>query len=126
MANAQTSDLDSYSIIFLFVVSSAPPTLVTISKVTATTISVQWGPVDCIHYNGYNGNVVIYILLYEAEQNGDTQTHITIGEYATISNLMPYTTYSIKVAAVNSAGIGEFSHPLMTITVPSELMSVGL
>ena len=90
---------------------------------TGTTISVQWGPVDCIHYNGYSGKGII--LQYEAEQSGDTHTHITVGEYATISNLMSSTTYSIEVAAVNSAGIGEFT-PIMAVTLPSELMSLRL
>ena len=75
---------------------------------------------DCIHYNGYNGNKTEYLLQYEAEENGDTQTHTTSGKQATISNLMSSTNYSIEVAAVNSAGTGEFSPPVMTVTRPSK------
>ena len=72
---------------------------------------------DCIHQNG---DIISYLLQYEAQQSGNTQTHTAIGEQATISNLMSSTTYSIKVAAVNSDGIGEFSPAIMTVTLPSE------
>ena len=102
---------------FSIVVPSAPPSHVTISKVTGTTITVQWRPVDCIHHNG---NITIYLLQHEPQEGGDKQTHTTTGEHAIISNLMSSTTYSIKVAAVNSAGTGEFSPPIISVTLPSE------
>ena len=35
---------------------------------------------------------------------------------ATISSLMSFTTYSIQVAAVNSAGIGLYSSPIHQLT----------
>ena len=38
----------------------------------------------------------------------------------TISSLMPSTTYSIQVAAVNSAGVGVYSDPLVIETLPSK------
>ena len=102
---------------FSIIVPSAPPSLVTISKVTGTTITVQWRPVDCSHHNG---DILSYLVQYEAQESGDTQTYTTTGEYAIISNLMSSTTYSIAVAAVNSAGTGEFSPPIMIETRPSK------
>ena len=72
---------------------------------------------DCIHHNG---DITSYLLQYEVQESGDTHTHTSSGEQATISNLKSYTTYSIKVAAVNSAGTGEFSTAIMTLTLPSE------
>ena len=72
---------------------------------------------DCIHRNG---DILSYLVQYEAQESRDTQTHITTGEYAIISNLMSSTTYSIKVAAVNSAGTGEFSPAIMIETQPSK------
>ena len=104
-------------ILFQFVAPSAPPSHVTISKVTGTTITVQWRPVDCIHHNG---DITSYLLQYEAQESGTTQTHTAVGGQATISNLMSSTTYSIKVAAVNSAGTGEYSPPIMIVTLSSE------
>ena len=105
---------------FSYVVPSAPPSHVTISKVTGTTITVQWRPVNCIDYNGHNGKENKYLLQYEAKESGDTQTQYASGEQSTIPNLMSFTNYSIKVAAVNSAGIGEFSPSVMNVTLPSE------
>ena len=40
--------LNSVSVI----VPSAPPISVSVSEVTSSSITVQWGPVDCIHRNG--------------------------------------------------------------------------
>ena len=39
---------------------------------------------------------------------------------ATISSLMPSTTYSIQVAAVNSAGPGSYSDPMINETRQSK------
>ena len=100
-----------------FVVPSAPPSHVTISKLTGTTITVQWEPVDCIHHNG---DITSYLLQYEVQESGNTRTHTAIGEVAIILNLMSSTTYFIKVAAVNSAGTGEFSPAIITVTLLSE------
>ena len=72
---------------------------------------------DCIHYNG---DMIGYLLQYEAQESGDTQTHTATGEQSIISNLMSSTNYSIKVASVNSVGTGEFSPAIMTGTRPSE------
>ena len=72
---------------------------------------------NCIHYNG---NKIYYLLQYEAQESGDTKTHTAVGKQATISNLMSSTNYSIKVAAVNCAGTGEFSPPVMAVTLPSK------
>ena len=77
---------------------------------------------DCIHHNGH---ITGYLVQYEVQESGNTQTHTTTGEHAIISNLMSSTTYSIKVAAVNSAGTGEFSSAIMAVTRPSEYSSFG-
>ena len=39
---------------------------------------------------------------------------------ATISSLMPSTTYSIQVTAVNSAGVGMYSDPITAETLQSK------
>ena len=88
---------------------------------SGTVIEVQWEPVNCNHHNGH---ITSYLVQYE--ESGDTQTHTTTGEHAIISNLMPFTTYSIAVAAVNSAGTGEFSSAIMALTRPSEYSSFFL
>ena len=76
---------------------------------TSSSITVQWGAVDCIHHNG---DVTGYSVRYGVQGSGSTQTRDVPGgdtRQTTISGLNPSTNYSIQVAAVNSAGIGEYS-----------------
>ena len=85
---------------------SAAPTSVRESGVTSSSITVQWGAVNCIHRNG---DITGYSVQYGVPGNGSTQTRNVSGTEATIPSLMPSTTYSIQVAAVNRAGIGVYS-----------------
>ena len=96
---------------------SAPPSSVTVTGVTSSTISVQWGSVPCIHQNG---DITGYSVQYEVMGSGNTQTMNVTGAgvtEATLSNLTPSTTYSVQVAAVNSAGTGVFSNSQSTMTL---------
>ena len=75
-----------------------------VSEVTSSSITVQWGPVDCIHRNG---DITGYSVRYGSETvsvSGDSS-----GGMYVISGLMPSTTYSIQVAAETSAGTGPYS-----------------
>ena len=60
---------------------------------------------------------------YGVQESGSTQTMNVSGgsvTEATISSLMSSTTYSIQVAAVNSAGIGVYSDSTNTETLQSK------
>ena len=73
-----------------------------ISDVTTSSITIQWGVVDCIHRNG---NITGYSVEYGVQGSGSTQTVSVSGGGSTrtiISGLTPSTNYSIKVAAENS------------------------
>ena len=88
---------------------SAAPTSVSVSEVTSSSITVQWGAVDCIHRNG---DITGYSVRYGVQGSGSTQTVSISGGGATqtvISGLTASTTYTIEVAAVNSAGTGVYS-----------------
>ena len=104
---------------------SAAPTPVRISGMTSSSITVQWGAVDCIDRNG---DITGYSVWYEVQGSGSTQTRDVSGgdtRQSTIPGLNPSTTYSIEVAAVNSAGIGVYSDPAVIIeTLPSKYTSV--
>ena len=97
---------------FLFGKFSAPsaaPTSVRESGVTSSSITVQWGAVNCIHHNG---DITGYSVRYGVQGSGSTQNMSVSGgdtSQTTIPGLNPSTNYSIQVAAVNSAGIGEYS-----------------
>ena len=81
-----------------------------ISEVTFSSITVQWGAVDCIYRNG---NITGYAVQYGVQTSGNTQTVSISGGEATqtiISGLIPSTNYSIELAAVNSVSTGVYSN----------------
>ena len=92
---------------------SAAPNFVTVSKVTSSSITVQWGAVPCIHRNG---DITGYSVQYGVVGSESTQTMFVSGASASITGLVESTTYTIEVAAVNDAGIGVYSEPLMIST----------
>ena len=95
---------------------SAPPEGVTADGMS-TSITVQWGSVPCIHQNG---QITGYSVRYGVEGSGSTQTVTATGNGATISDLIPSTNYIVEVAAVNSAGIGDYSDPPIIVITESE------
>ena len=108
--------MSSMCCVLLSAAPSGPPTSVSATS-TSTTITVQWGAVDCIHRNG---DITGYSVQYGVVGSGSTQTMSVSGgsvTEATISSLMSSTTYSIQVAAVNSAaGTGVYSNLLIVQT----------
>ena len=91
---------------------SAPPTSVSISDVTNSSITVQWGPVNCTHRNG---DITGYSVRYGVQGNGSNQNIMILGGgtfQANITELLSATLYTIEVAAVNNAGIGVYSNPV--------------
>ena len=98
------------------VVPSAPPTSVSASIVNSTAITVQWGPVDCMHRNRHISG---YSVRYGEVGSERTLTvNVSGGDVTqyTISGLKPSTAYSVQVAAMNSAGTGPYTSPLMIET----------
>ena len=99
-------------------VPSAPPTSVNVSDMTNSSITVQWGPVECIHRNG---NITSYSVRHGVDGTRSYQT-VNVSGGSTITGLNAATNYSIEVAAVNSAGIGEYSDPISSITLGENLL----
>ena len=91
---------------------SAPPENVTADGMS-TSITVQWGSVPCTHQNGV---ITGYSVRYGVEGSGSPQTVTATGNGATISDLTPSTNYTVQVAAVNSAGVGDYSVPIIVNT----------
>ena len=89
---------------------SAPPTSVRVSEVTSSSITLQWGPVDCAHRNG---DITGYTVWYKVVGVMNTRNMFVSGSSVTeitISNLNPSITYNIRVAAANNAGTGPRSN----------------
>ena len=85
---------------------------------TSSSITVQWGAVDCIHRNGdITGYSVRYgVQTVSVSGGGATQT--------TISGLTPSTNYSIEVAAMNIVGPGPYSSVIFQLTEGLEVINV--
>ena len=83
--------------------------MVGVSDVTPTGITLRWGPIDCNHTNGA---VTGYRLRYREEGSGAEKTLAVSGEAtleAVVTGLRPGALYSLRVAAINSAGEGTYS-----------------
>ena len=94
---------------------SAAPDPVTLNGVTSSSITVQWGEVECIDRNG---GITGYSVRYSG--GGSTQTMPVSGADVTetaITGLTPSTEYSVQVAAVNGAGTGEYSSSQSRLTL---------
>ena len=90
------------------------------SAVTTTSITVQWGAVDCIHRNG---NITSYSVQWGTAEGNRTvkmATGDSSGGMYTISGLSAATVYTVEVAAVNSAGTGVYSDPITAETLQSK------
>ena len=100
--------------VLLSAVPSGPPTNV-IADSTSTTITVQWGEVNCLHRNG---EITGYSVQYREVGSETTENVNVTGDamMAVISGLKSSTNYSIAVAAVNGAGTGDYSDPYFIIT----------
>ena len=82
--------------------STSGPASVTAGTVTATSITVHWEEVPCLHHNGeITGYTVVATTIGEDDRVADVNSRA-----ATVSGLNPNTQYSVSIAAVNSAGIG--------------------
>ena len=95
---------------------SAPPTFVSVSSVTSSSITVQWRAVNCIQRNG---DITGHIVQYRIQGSGSTVRKNVPGGYATeamLTGLTSTTAYYVEVAAVNSVGIGVYSESISILT----------
>ena len=95
---------------------SAPPTFVSVSSVTSSSITVQWRAVNCIHRNG---DITGHIVQYSIQGSGSTVRKNVPGgsaTEATLTGLTSTTAYYVAVAAVNSVGIGVYSESISILT----------
>ena len=93
--------------------SAAP--FVNITEVTTSNITVLWGRIDC---SDQNGDITGYTVRYGVEGSESKNNHevSVVTTTTTITGLDSAYKYSIEVAAVNSVGIGVYSHPIIATT----------
>ena len=96
--------------------ATVAPRNVMATAVSSTRITVQWdGPAPCRHVNGL---IVLYRVQYTEVASGLIQSIDEAGEWdimnaeTSLTGLIPFTSYSIQVAAVNEEGdVGLYSDP---------------
>ena len=107
-----------YLICSLIAPSSAPEWLNS-TATTSTTITIQWGAVPCMDQNSeITGYKVRYGPVGSSQRATDAVGgSASSGGMYTLTGLIPFTNYSIEVAAVNSNGdTGPYTHPILTAT----------
>ena len=103
---------------------TAPPSSVVVRVESSTSITVQWGPVECRHQNG---EIIGYWVRYGEEGSSEVQmvSGDSSGGITTITGLTGETLYTVQVAAVTSAGTGVYSQ-LQTIETPDSMFFYAL
>ena len=110
-------------ILFVFQVPTGAPKELTNTSVCNTSISVIWDPVSCL---SQRGRITAYKLWYS---NGAENISLIIsGENNRtyeLTGLIPLTSYTIAVAAVNDGGTGPYSDPPLTVWTLSSRCGTG-
>ena len=89
---------------FLHTAPTSGPASVTVSTVTANSITVQWEEVPCLHHNG---EITGYTAVARTSGEDERVVNVNSGSRAAIiSGLTPNTLYTFFVAAFNSVGTG--------------------
>ena len=75
---------------------------------TSSSLTLQWGPVDCIYRNG---DIIGYLVLYEAQGHNIIRviSEDVNGGMIDLSRLTPSTYYTFKIGAFSNAGSRAFS-----------------
>ena len=99
---------------FKFIVPQGPPQNLTVTPLNQSTILIGWSPPVISLQNGIIRSYTIYLFhnltgLTDSYTVSNTTTHI-------VTNLKPFSAYSISVAA-STIGIGPFTS-LIPVTLP--------
>ena len=102
--------------------AAEPPSNVIVSVINSTSIFVQWGTVSLCRAT--NGLITSYSIRYTIQPNGIPQTPLqSDGLEITLTELTPFTEYSIEVAAVNENGdVGVYSVAEVVMTPEARML----
>lgn len=108
----------SLSMCFIFIfqlVPSSPPANISITHVTATSMTVVWDEVPVKHQNGdIEGYLVFYRPHFSQSQHYDAQA--SKNKNLTLTNLKHGTSYALRVLAYTTTGNGIASKLLKVST----------
>jgi len=85
-----------------------------VTSVNPASLRVSWQQLPIIHHNGQlTGHVIQYTRVGSSDM---MNVNVTSGTTYTISGLVAFVIYSIRVAAMNVNGTGPFSNPLARVS----------
>ena len=95
-----------------------PPTNITATNINATAISFSW---QTLKRNDTNGDLAAFaVKLVRLDTSTEVQRNVSSSLQSFIaSGLKSYANYSITIAAVNRAGVGPHSIPVIIETLQS-------
>ena len=92
---------------------SSPPQNVMVTDHDPASLIVSWQPPPMIDHNG----PITYMIQYTRVGSSDMMSvNVNSGTTHTISGLVAYVMYSVRVAAVNVNGTGPFSDPMVQLS----------
>ena len=102
--------------------AAEPPSNFRGSVINSTSILVQWGVVSPCR--AMNGRITSFSIRYTIQPNGIPQTTLqSDGLEITLTELTPFTEYSIEVAAVNVNGdVGVYSVAEVVMTPEARML----
>ena len=86
-----------------------------VTTVNPASLMVSWQPPPVIDHNGpLTGHMIQYTRVGSSDIMNDVVTSGTT--HTTISGVVAYSNYSIRVAPVNDQGAGPFSNPVVQVS----------
>ena len=105
----------------MLLVPKRPPQNILTHSVTSTSFSVSWHAPQLDDLGGVPQGYRVFtqqVQTDEQETVGTNMSHTTQTEL-TLTNLRPYTNYSVRVLLYNSVGPSDLSPPVFAQTLPS-------
>lgn len=97
-----------------FIAPTQSPFDLKTNELKSTSFTLSWTPPSFSYLNGPN---ITYIVVIESvHDSSHLSNHTSDGSNTTIFGLQPYTSYSCRVAASNSAGVGPYSTEIIIET----------
>ena len=100
----------------MFTVPDEPPENVSLAHATKSSVRISW---EAIPSGSRNGILRNYVVTYVAQKGGEAEKTVTVRgteTSATLSGLLPYTFYIVKVSGRTNKGLGPVSDDLTVRT----------
>ena len=107
-------------LLFLFLDPTSPRNI-SVSSKSSTSLYVEWLPPK-----EKNGKILNYVIYYQRVEGNEKYSLVAMAfeRNKTIPNLLPYTNYSIEMAANTSAGYGRRSNLSYQLTQEAGALSL--